>query len=130
MCPQPARMVLDQAVERTGLLALRAAVAAYADALGAGEQVDDIVLVAHELATNVVRHGGGHGRLRLWSADGRIVCRVSDSGPGLVDPGLIDPEPAQPSPRQMGGRGLLIARRMATVRIVTGPDGTTVTATF
>ena len=123
--PHATPMALDQLFDRSGLAGLRAAVAAHAEELGAGERLGDVVLVAHELATNVVRHGGGQGRLRLWSANGHIVCRVSDSGPGLIDPG-----PEEPSPRQMGGRGLLIARRMATVRIVTGPDGTTVTARF
>ena len=82
-----------------------------------------VVLVAHELATNVVRHGGGTGRLRLWREAGRIVCRVSDSGPGL---GPTSAEP--PGPSTPGGRGLWIARRLADVRIETGPFGTTVVA--
>ncbi|MGX6604406.1 ATP-binding protein [Micromonosporaceae bacterium Da 78-11] len=119
--------VLDQLFDGGGLVALRSAVSAYAAELGADDrQVDDIVLLAHELASNVVRHGGGEGRLRLWRDGGEIVCRVSDSGPGLTEAGTKGVE--LPSPRVFGGRGLWIVRRLATVRIDTGPDGTTITA--
>jgi anti-sigma regulatory factor (Ser/Thr protein kinase) len=117
--------VLDQVIDGAGLLALRSAVTAHAAELVSGDRLDDVVLVAHELATNVVRHGGGHGWLRLWPADGQLVCQVSDHGPGLIDPG---PEP--PAPGEPGGRGLWIARRLAHVRIITGPYGTRVTAAF
>ena len=40
-----------------------------------------MVTVAHELAANAVRHGAGHGRLRLWIRDGVLHCEVSDDGP-------------------------------------------------
>jgi anti-sigma regulatory factor (Ser/Thr protein kinase) len=118
--------VLDQVFDGDGLTALRSAVAAYATELGAGRRIDDVVLVAHELASNVIRHGGGYGRLRLWRTDAAIRCRVSDSGPGLVGIGADE----LPSPQVPGGRGLWIARRLAAVTIETGPDGTIVTATM
>jgi anti-sigma regulatory factor (Ser/Thr protein kinase) len=91
--------------------------------LGAGPRVDDLVLIAHELASNAVRHGGGSGRLRLWRDDYRVICRVSDGGRGIAS---VAEE--LPGPRSEGGRGLWIARRLAAVRIDTGPGGTTVTA--
>ena len=119
---------LDAAIQRDALDTLRSAVAACADELDAGSRRDDIVLVAHELATNVVRHGGGAGRLRLWRSGHRILCRVSDSGPGLADAELAGTAP--PSPRMPGGRGLWIARRLAELRIETGPTGTVVIATI
>ena len=74
--------VLDQAFDGDSLYALRAAVAAHAAAAGLPRQrVYDVVTAAHELAANAVRHGAGHGRLRLW-ADGRSLhCQVSDDGP-------------------------------------------------
>lgn len=122
------RPVFDLVIDGAELVGLRSAVAVCADQLGAGGQVDDVVLVVHELATNVVRHGGGSGRLRLWREDHRIVCRVSDSGPGLTDAGAVGAEP--PSPRVPGGRGLWIARRLADLRIETSPAGTVVTASM
>jgi anti-sigma regulatory factor (Ser/Thr protein kinase) len=120
--------VLDQPFDQDGLPALRSAVAAYAAELGAGGRVEDVVLIAHELAGNAVRHGGGRGRLRLWRDDFRLLCRVSDSGPGLADAAGTGME--LPSPEVPGGRGLWIARRLAAVRIDTGRGGTTVTATI
>ena len=126
--PRPARPVFDLTIDGAEMVGLRSAVAGCADELGAGGRVDDVVLVVHELASNVVRHGGGAGRLRLWREDRRIVCRVSDSGPGLADTGALGTEP--PSSRVPGGRGLWIARRLADLRIETGPAGTVVTASM
>jgi anti-sigma regulatory factor (Ser/Thr protein kinase) len=118
--------VLNQTFDAPGLLSLRSAVAAYAAELGAGTRVEDVVLVAHELASNAIRHGGGSGRLRLWRDDYRLLCRVSDSGPGLADAAETGAE--LPSPQVPGGRGLWIARRLAAVRIDTGRTGTVITA--
>ena len=119
--------VLDQTFDGDRLVALRSAVAAYAAELGAaGRRLDDVVLIAHELSSNAVRHGGGAGRLRLWRDDYRLICRVSDSGPGLADAANTGVE--LPSPEMPGGRGLWIARRLAAVRIDTGSKGTVITA--
>ncbi len=120
------RPVLDQGFDASNLLPLRSAVAAYATELRAGARVDDLVLIAHELASNAVRHGGGRGRLRLWRDDYRVICRVSDAGRGLADAEGAGRE--LPSPQTAGGRGLCIARLLAAVRIDTGPVGTTITA--
>jgi anti-sigma regulatory factor (Ser/Thr protein kinase) len=116
------RPVLDLPIDLAGLAGLRTTVAARASELGAAEVRDDVVIVAHELATNVVRHGGGLGRLRMWRENGRIVCRVSDSGPGMPQ------KRERPISCRPGGRGLWIARRLADVRIETGPSGTVVVA--
>jgi anti-sigma regulatory factor (Ser/Thr protein kinase) len=117
---------LDHTIDEQGLPALRSAVAAYAGRVVSDERVDELVLLAHELASNVVRHGGGEGRLRLWAEGGQLLCRVSDSGPGMADAEATGA--GLPAPKTPGGRGLWIARRLATVRIDTGPAGTTVTA--
>lgn len=117
---------LDQPFDADALFTLRSAVAAHASELGAGPAVDDTILVAHELSSNAVRHGGGSGRLRLWRAGAYLYCQVTDSGQGLADPdntGTSRPPPSVP-----GGRGLWIARQLAAVEIDTGPEGTTVTA--
>src|SRR2546430_17013587 len=63
--------VLEQEFDDGSLYALRAAVAAHASRAGLSEgRTGDLVLVVHELAANAIRHGAGHGRLRLWTAAG------------------------------------------------------------
>jgi anti-sigma regulatory factor (Ser/Thr protein kinase) len=128
----PGRVPLDQLFDGDGLYALRSAVAAHGADLGLGEHaVSDLVLVAHELATNAVRHGGATttdpGRLRLWAADGVVLCQVYDPGPAPADLATIGLAPAASG--ASNGRGLWIIRRL-TVRldITVGPDGTTITA--
>lgn len=125
----PDRVALDQRFARGELYALRAAVAAHAGALGSGtEQVENLVIVASELATNAITHGGGTGRLRLWDLDGAVSLQVSDAGEGFADPeqaGLHRQDPAAP-----GGRGLWLARQLCDdVDIRVGPAGTVVTVT-
>jgi len=119
--------VLDREFVNGELSSLRGDVTAYASELGAaGARLDDVVLLAHELCGNALQHGGGAGRLQMWRDDHELVCRVMDSGPGLDD---VEQAGSQlPSVRSIGGRGLWLARRIATVRIDSGPGGTTVTA--
>jgi anti-sigma regulatory factor (Ser/Thr protein kinase) len=117
---------LDQPFDEDALYILRSAVAAHAAELGAGPALADTVLVAHELCSNAVRHGGGAGRLRMWRADERLYCQVSDAGPGLVEPERAGAY--RPSPTVPGGRGLWIARQLSVLEIETGPSGTTITA--
>ena len=126
--PQPSvpteEVSLDLPFESDGLYALRSSVTAHAGHLGASTQVvQRVLIVASELATNVVRHGGGRGRLRLWTAGGRLHCEVSDSGHGLAD---IMAGTERPAPTAPGGRGLWISRQLADeFAIESGPDGTT-----
>jgi anti-sigma regulatory factor (Ser/Thr protein kinase) len=114
--------MLEMTISLSGLEGLRTRITAWMNRLGAAKVRDDVVLVAHELATNVIRHGGGFGRLRMWRERGRIVCWVSDAGPGM--PALV----REPDQQRPGGRGLWIARRLADVHIESGPSGTTVVA--
>ncbi len=125
---------LDQAFDKDSLYALRAAVAAHAAAAGlAKSQVYDVTAVAHELAANAVVHGAGHGRLRLWAADGFLYCQVSDNGrDGTADPAVPsgDGDGAGPWPVRHG-HGLWLAGQVADqVDITPGPAGTTATARF
>jgi anti-sigma regulatory factor (Ser/Thr protein kinase) len=119
---------LEQRFDRDSLYALRAAVAAHAAHLGAPpDRVSHLVIVASELASNAVRHGGGKGRLRLWRVDGAVRCEVSDGGPGMADPDAVGT--AHPSVLALNGRGLWIVRRLAAdVSIDSTEQGTTVTA--
>jgi anti-sigma regulatory factor (Ser/Thr protein kinase) len=119
-----------QPFDADGLYGLRATVAAHASRLGAAaEQLDELLIVTSELASNAIRHGGGSGRFRLWRRGTTFYCQVSDDGAGITDPdvGTILPDPAGGP----GGRGLWICRNLAVeLTIEPGPDGrgTTVTA--
>ncbi|MEU7903625.1 ATP-binding protein [Actinoplanes sp. NPDC049118] len=121
-------VLLELGFDGDSLSGVRSAVAAQVAAIPAGRLVDTMMLIAHELASNAVRHGGGSGRLRLWLTGGALHCGVSDAGPGLEEPasaGRVLPALSLP-----GGRGLWIARQMSDLRIVSSPRGTTVTATL
>jgi anti-sigma regulatory factor (Ser/Thr protein kinase) len=125
---------LSETFDAHRLYALRSTVAAHGTALGLDEQrVADLVLVAHELASNAVRHGGATperpGQLRLWLEGSYVVCEVSDHGPGLRGPDMAGLRAAHPG--AASGRGLWIVRRVADqTEIVTGPTGTVVTASL
>ena len=112
--PQPApdvRLLLDLRFSEAELVSLREAVAAHADAAGLSRpRTEDLVLIAHELATNAVRHGGGQGRLRLWKEGNAVLCRVTDDGPGL--PPTVQPL-TRPDPGSAGGRGMWLVTRFA-----------------
>ncbi|WP_203905407.1 ATP-binding protein [Virgisporangium aliadipatigenens] len=116
--------MLSQPFDRDSLVALRATVAAHADGMGLrADRLTDLVLAAHELATNAVRHGGGAGRLRMWVEDGELVCEVADSGDGFA----FEPDDMRVYPPlgATGGRGLWIVARLATrFDVTTGADGT------
>jgi anti-sigma regulatory factor (Ser/Thr protein kinase) len=86
-------------------------------------RVDEIVLAAHELAANTVKHTGGPGRIAVWSEPGLFACQVDDTG-HITDPlaGRVPPDPLMPC-----GRGLLLVNQICDlVRIHTGPAGTSV----
>ena len=110
MMPAPAR--LEQDFDDGTLYALRSAVA------------------AHEMAANAVRHGAGHGHLRLHAADGILACQVSDNGPR--PPGQDDKPDAgtAPWPAEHSHGLWLIGEVADQFTIDHGPDGTTATATF
>src|SRR5262249_36161967 len=108
-------IALDQTFDAESLFHLRSAVAAHGTDLGMAEPVlEDLVLVAHELASNAVRHGQATsavpGRLRLWRDGDLIFCEVSDQGPGIADPETVGT--MQVPPGATGGRGLWIVRQV------------------
>jgi anti-sigma regulatory factor (Ser/Thr protein kinase) len=114
-------------VEAGSLSLLREAVARFARRCGlSGTAVRDFVLVANELATNVIIHGGGIGRMWLWCRGGAVYCQVSDQGGGMTRPesaGTTAREPAA-----TGGRGLWLIRQLCQrLYIATDATGTTVT---
>ncbi|KDN22598.1 sensor histidine kinase [Amycolatopsis rifamycinica] len=91
------------------------------------DRTADVELVVTELATNSIDHGGGTGRLRIWTAEGQFVCEVHDQGT-MTDP-LAGRRPAAPG--QYRQRGLLLVNHIADlVRLHTGTRSTTVRAHF
>lgn len=118
------------AVDLPALAQLRHAVTRHGQQFGLAEgPLGDFVLIANELATNVVRHGGGVGRMWLWHLDGCVYCQVADRGPGMRDPHNAGHKPSDPN--ALTGRGLWLIRQMSNqVHIETDGRGTTVTVTI
>lgn len=111
-------------------IALRHALAAeLATVRGGRDLVEDFVLAVDEMTSNAVRHGGPPLALRLWTSADRVVCTVSDHGPGLDDP-FAGYGPAHGDDLSRGGMGLWLARQLCDhVDITSAPDGVTVRLT-
>jgi anti-sigma regulatory factor (Ser/Thr protein kinase) len=103
---------------------VRTFVAQHAQHLGAGgRRASELVLAAHEVASNSVRYGGGGGVLRMWVDGDAIVCEVRDRG-RLENP-LAGRE--RPGPQDLGGRGLWMANQLCDlVQLRTYEDGNAV----
>ncbi|MFI7610643.1 ATP-binding protein [Nonomuraea terrae] len=118
-------MLLEQPFEHRSLYALRAALEAHAVRAGLSEgRAADLVLIVHELATNVILHGSGAGHV-IMTADGDMLsCDV-------IDPDAAAPDEGTPAWRVEPGHGLWIAHSLSDrYTAVQGPGGTTVTVGF
>lgn len=127
----PRAVRLEQDFDVGSLYALRSAVAAHAAAADLSpRRVYDVVAAVHEMAANAVRHGAGHGRLRLQAADGILVCQVSDDG--TAAPGQDHgPDAGTALWPAEHSHGLWLIQQVADqFAIDRGPAGTTATATF
>jgi anti-sigma regulatory factor (Ser/Thr protein kinase) len=126
-------LALDQAFDEDTLAELRAAVLAQAVAAGIpDDRAALVVLAVHELAANVVRHGGGAGRARMRMAAGELHCQVSDVGLGSVDGDTRTGGAAVPTPWPVRRRrGLWLVYKVADrVSVVAGYGGSEVTTVF
>jgi anti-sigma regulatory factor (Ser/Thr protein kinase) len=103
---------------------VRQIVSRCARAAGLGEsRGDDLVLAVNEVASNSVRHGGGHGTLRVWRDQDSLVCEVRDSG--RFDDPLAGRR--RPDIAEIGGQGLWIANQVCDlVQLRSFPDGSAV----
>ncbi len=118
----------ELAVDATNLARARSLARTHANDAGlSDDRTADLELVVTELVTNSVDHGGGSGRLRIWTTDRHLVCEVQDHG-ALTDP-LAGRRPATPG--QLRNRGLLLVNHMADlVRLHTDFHGTTMRVHF
>jgi anti-sigma regulatory factor (Ser/Thr protein kinase) len=118
----PAALHID--FDAADLTLLRGIVRRWVEASGLGVDAgDDLVLAAHEVATNSVLHGGGHGAMLVWEGADSLVVEVRDDGcigDPLVGRGFPDLLP-------QNGRGIWMANRLCDlVQVRSGPDGTQV----
>lgn len=68
------------------------------------ERVAALRLAVSEVATNTLRHTCAGGIVRVWSADGTVICEVTDFGTFAALKSHRAPDPGVP-----GGWGLEIA---------------------
>ena len=115
---------VEHRVARETLPAIRTLVAEHARRAGVSElRTGDLVLAAHEVATNSLRHGGGEGAMRLWNENGTVICEVRDRG--RLDKPLAGR--ARPELGEAGGWGLWLANQLCDlVQLRTRPEGNVV----
>ncbi|HUR03266.1 MAG TPA: STAS domain-containing protein [Nonomuraea sp.] len=121
---EPAILV-EQPFDRDSMYALRATLEAHAIRAGLPEgRSADLVLIGHELASNVILYGSGRGWVRLRVVDDMLRCEV-------IDGDATSPEDETPGWPYEFGHGLWMARCLSDLHAVSrGPGGTTVTAGF
>jgi anti-sigma regulatory factor (Ser/Thr protein kinase) len=131
--------VLDREFWAATLSALREAVLATAAAAGLSrDRSIDVMLAAHELAANVIRHGSGRGRLSMRVTKRTVSCQVSDVWTAVMpgfggrrQAGSSAVATAPPSWPVEHGHGLWLVRKTADqVQVTAGPSGSVVFMTF
>jgi anti-sigma regulatory factor (Ser/Thr protein kinase) len=89
------------------------------------DSIEDLQLVATELATNSLMYSGGACRLAFWRENQHLVCEARDAG-RFEDPfvGRVNPGPCGPA-----SRGLYLVNAISDlVRTHTTANGTTIQA--
>jgi anti-sigma regulatory factor (Ser/Thr protein kinase) len=126
--PRPAHTnglppLLDLSFDSGTLQTARDRIRACASQAGFGaDRSEDVVLAVHELAANVIRHGGGAGRVRIWALPGALHCQVDD---GVASELAVDSLPREP------GHGLWVVRQVASqMQALSSPAGTSVQVKF
>jgi anti-sigma regulatory factor (Ser/Thr protein kinase) len=133
--------LLDHRFDAQALPLLRAMVLAHAVAAGMPEsRARDVMLAAHELAANAVRHGAGTGRLQMQAEDGMLRVQVHDAGPaslnGQAGTASLDGQDIPGGDGEGGwphrpGHGLWVVRQVSNqISVWRGPGGPVVTAAF
>jgi anti-sigma regulatory factor (Ser/Thr protein kinase) len=93
----------------TALSYIRTVIAECAQEVGMSDaRTADCVLAVNELTTNSVRHGRGHGTLRIWTEGDLLLSEVRDEG--CIDDPLVGRR--RPQLKQTDGRGLWVANQL------------------
>ncbi len=122
--PPPPADAARMSFETGGLGRLRSFLTEQAALAGLGQDATGaLVMALNEIATNSLRHGGGHGEVRVWRDADSLVCEVSDRG-HITSPlvGRIPP------PLDDGfGAGLWLANQLCDlVQICSSASGTAI----
>lgn len=89
----------------------------------AADVADDLVLAAHELATNSVVHAGGDGLLLIWAEPEALVVEIRDDG--HIDDPLVGR--TEPEFEALGGRGIWMVNQLCDlVQVRSDASGTQV----
>jgi serine/threonine-protein kinase RsbW len=108
--PPDGQPVLDSwRIEDVGLGQVRRRMKACAHEWMNEVRARDFVVAVSEIVTNALEHGGGRGRVRLWVADGEVICEVADEGDGVAD---LQAGLRPPAVSAEGGYGLWMARSL------------------
>ena len=123
--PEPPAAVVAHEITHESLADLRAHIEAEGERAGLSTQRShDTVLAVHEIATNSLRHGGGHGILRIWIEANTLICEVRDRGRIAQKP-LVGR--VRPALNEAGGWGLWLANQLIDlVQLRELPDGSVV----
>jgi anti-sigma regulatory factor (Ser/Thr protein kinase) len=79
--PEPSTAPEELPVAPGALARARDCVRRHAEAAGLSTaRRDDLLLAVTEAASNSIRHGGGHGVLRVWREPDALVCEMRDAG--------------------------------------------------
>ncbi len=123
--PDPPADAREHEITSDTLFELRHFLSAEAERAGLSRaRVHDLVLSAHEIATNSIRHGGGSGVLRIWREHDTVICDVRDRGRIAQQPlvGRVRPELGA-----TGGWGLWLANQLCDlVQLRELPEGSVV----
>ena len=126
--PEPPPGSVELEFESGSLAALRQSVFSLAVEGGLDTaRATEAVIAVNEVATNSLRHGGGHGALRAWVDDESVIFEVRDAGVfreafvGRTRPGQDD----------ASGRGLWMVNQLCElVQVRTSPKGSAVRLHF
>jgi anti-sigma regulatory factor (Ser/Thr protein kinase) len=121
--PPPAAPLSEFAYSRDSLRDLRAWISDHSARAGLDEErTGELVLAAHEIATNSVLHGGGSGLARFWTEYRTIICEFADAG--HMQRALVGRE--FPRKDQPHGRGLWMVNQLCDLVQIRSNPGRTV----